>query len=102
MPEKNIDNSIWIIMVAVPFFATLAKSLSNFNSRCQKFNLKDFSIQCFVGTVSGFLFGLAGCWFIGNYEGAIGALSGFGAVAGITGVGRIAEIIEMWLIKKFR
>lgn len=103
MPEKQIDRGIWLLLFIIPFFATLARSLSKFQQfKCEKLNLKDFVIQLFVGTTSGFLFGLLGCWIIGNYEGAVGAISGFGAVLGITGVGRIAEVMENWLIDKFK
>jgi len=101
MPEK-IGKEVWIIIIAIPFFATLAKSLSAFNQlKCSKFHWKDFVIQLICGTISGFLFGLLALWLIDNVLGAF-ALSGFGAVAGITGIGRLSEVMINWLIDKYK
>jgi hypothetical protein len=100
MPEKQLEKDAWMFLLVVPLVATLAKSLSQVNCK-NPFSWKDFSIQVFVGTASGFLFGLLGIWLIDNIYGAF-AISGFGAVLGIAGVGRIADAVEQWIIKKFK
>jgi hypothetical protein len=101
MPEK-ITKDIWWIIVIVPFLATLAKSLNGFFNKECKFDWKDFLIQLLVGTISGFLFGLLGCWITNGNVAAIGAISGFGAVVGIAGVTKIAEAMQIWLESKFK
>lgn len=101
MPNK-IPREIWIIIILIPFIATAAKSLNNFFSNNAVFSWKDFWVQSFVGTVSGFLFGLLACWLTNGSQEAVGAISGFGAVAGIAGVARIAKAMEDWLVKKFK
>ncbi len=101
MPEKELGKDAWLLLLVVPLMATLAKSLSQVNCK-HVFSWKDFLIQVFVGTVSGMLFGFLGCWIIGAYPAVIGAFSGFGSVLGIAGVGRIADVLEQWIIKKFK
>ncbi len=100
MPEKQIPKDIWLILVMVPFLTALAKSLSTFN--CGHTTWKDFAVQCVVGMASGALFGLLACWLIGNYQAAVGAISGFGTILSIKGVERIAMALEQFILKKFK
>lgn len=98
MPEKDIAKEIWILIIIVPFLATVAKSLNSFFSPDYQFSWKEFFIQSFVGTISGMLFGLLGCWLVSDVQAAIGAISGFGAVLGIASISKIAKKLEEYII----
>jgi Mg/Co/Ni transporter MgtE len=100
MPEKDIAKEIWILIIIVPFLATVAKSLNSFFSPDYFFSWKEFMIQSFVGTVSGMLFGLLACWLVSDSQAAIGAISGFGAVLGIASIAKIAKKLEELILKK--
>lgn len=102
MPDKQITKDIWFLIILISVFATLAKSLNGFLNSKTPFNKREFMISLFVGSVSGFLFGLLGCFLFGNSQPAAGFISGAGAIIGIAGVARIAEVIETYIIKKFQ
>lgn len=102
MPEKEITRQSWVLLIIVPFLVTLAQKLSTFsNDRCNSPSWRDTISHLIVGTISGMLFGLMGCWLTNGEQAAVGAISGFGAVLGIHGVQRMALVLEKVIIKKF-
>lgn len=102
MHEKEVGKDLIGIMFFISFIATLAKCLSDMGNREKPFRWKILFVELFVGTVSGVLFGLLGCWLIGQYQAVVGAFAGFGAILSIHGVARIATALEEFIIKKLK
>ena len=101
MPER-IPKEIWGMLILIPLITTLARALNNLSLNGHtKFNWTDFSIQCFVGTVSGMVIGLLACWLIGENQYAVSSMSALGSIIGIAGLGKIAEAVEKWILRKF-
>ena len=102
MQEKEVGKDLVAIMFLISFVATLAKCLADMGNRDKPFRWKNLFAELFVGTVSGILFGLLGCWLVGQSQAVVGAFAGFGAILSIHGVARIASAMEEFIIKKLK
>jgi len=95
---KQLDKGIFILIVLMSFLGAFANAMAT-NKHLIK-DWKEVSIQVIIGAVSGMIFGLLGCWLVGENSYAVGAISGIGAILGVNGLRSISLMIMALIEKK--
>ena len=100
MPEKSLDKGLFTFLVFIAFLTSFANALAG-NKHLVK-EWKDILLQTFIGGVSGIVFGLLGCWLLGENIYAVGSFAGIGAVLSINGLRYLAMLLKRYLENRIK
>lgn len=85
------------------FFGALANTLDKcYDKGILEEKLVYLVVQIIIGTIAGLIFGMFGCWLIGENVYAVAGISGAGSILGIKGVKNLASYMEKYIKSKLQ
>jgi len=96
MPDKNIDKTIVVVTLILAMLGGLANALKD-EENCEKPSGKRIIFKTIAGGVAGILFAFLVCYMLGENTYLVGFSAGSGAILGLEGIRRIANVFRSFI-----